>query len=44
MVVPLQARGKFFYLDADHFGDKQLLAALTPNEPSAAGPGDKDLR
>ncbi len=33
----LQAEGKFFYLDPDHFPDKALLAALTPSEPSAAG-------
>jgi hypothetical protein len=32
-----QVNGKFFYLDADHFPDKALLAALTPPEPSAAG-------
>ena len=44
MIVPVQARGKFFYLDADHFSDKQLLAALTPDEPSAPGPNDKDSR
>ncbi len=40
----LQAQGKFFYLDADHFQDKALLAALTPDEPSAAASSDKQLR
>lgn len=33
----LQAGGKLFYIDPDHFPDKALLAALTPQEPSAAG-------
>lgn len=32
-----QVKKKFFYLDADRFPDKALLAALTPPEPSAAG-------
>ena len=36
-LLPMQAEGKLFYLDPDHFPDRKLLAALTPNEPSAAG-------
>ena len=44
LLLPVQAQGKFFYLDADRFEDKGLLAALTPDEPSAASPSDKHLR
>jgi hypothetical protein len=33
----VQARGKYFYVDPDHFPDRALLAALMPPEPSAAG-------
>ena len=40
----MQAHGKFFYLDADHFEDKALLDALTPSEPSAAPPSDRQIR
>ena len=40
----MQAHGKFFYLDADHFEDKVLLDALTPSEPSAAPPSDRQIR
>ncbi|BDA40457.1 Uncharacterized protein C1834.10c [Coccomyxa sp. Obi] len=35
--VTFAVKRKFFYLDADRFPDKALLAALTPPEPSAAG-------
>ena len=29
------ARGRLYYLDADHFPDKQLLAALVPDAVAA---------
>ncbi|EIE26861.1 hypothetical protein COCSUDRAFT_59369 [Coccomyxa subellipsoidea C-169] len=35
--VTFAVNGKFFYLDDNTFPDKELLAALTPPEPSAAG-------
>lgn len=33
----MQAHGKYFYVDPDHFPDLGVLEQLTPPEPSAAG-------
>ena len=33
--VFVQVKRKFFYLDAEHFEDKQLLQRLSPPDPSA---------
>lgn len=33
--VLLQVRGKFFYLDANAFADKELLERLSPADPNA---------
>ena len=32
----LQVHGQVYYLDADNFKDKDLLAKLTPKEPEVA--------
>ena len=36
----LQAKGGFFYLDPDHFGDKELYAKLNIADPDAPASGD----
>ena len=32
--VPFQVKRRFYYLDADNFNDKQLLAKLSPPDPA----------
>lgn len=38
----MQVNDKFFYLDAAHFGDKELLGRLTPSDPDM-DPKEKEV-